>query len=364
MTRVAVVGVGAMGKNHVRVYQEMPDAELVAVVDRDSALAEEIGRIYRVPVYADIHEMVEREKPEAVSVAVPTRVHFPVAKALLEAGCHVLVEKPIADTVEEGRQLVKAAERVERVLAVGHIERFNPAVTELKRRLETGELGRVFQVHARRLGPFPTRIQDVGVVMDLATHDLDIMQYLIGNPVSRVFAETKRELHAHCEDLFVGVLRFADTTVGLLEINWLTPTKIRTLYVTGERGMFRVNYITQELCFFENADAAIGSDWSALNLLQGVSQGTIVQYPIKKQEPLRAELESFIGRVQGKESRIVDGRQAIATLALAKMLGDSALNGGVREVIHDQIIRPAANGAIQKDRKVNSSTISPLQASV
>lgn len=363
MTTVAVVGVGAMGKNHARVYQEMSNVDLVAIVDKDRAMAEFIGRIYHVPVYTDFCEMLEKEKPEAVSVAVPTVAHYPVAKAMLEAGCHVLVEKPITDNLEEAYDLIRTSQRVNRVFAVGHIERFNPAITELKRRLEAGELGGIFQVHARRLGPFPARIRDVGVVMDLATHDLDIMQYLLGKSVSRVFAETKRVLHAHCEDLFVGLLRFEDTTVGLLEINWLTPTKIRELYVTGERGMFRVNYATQELCFFENADAN-DSNWSTLNLLQGVSQGTIVQFPIKKEEPLRVELEAFIAHVQGKESRIVDGHQAASTLALAKMLGDSALNGGVKEVHHDEIDRPAANGDVPEFIKVEALAVPANQASI
>lgn len=361
MTRVAVIGVGAMGKNHVRVYQEMPEVELVAIVDQDRPAAERIGSIYHVPVYTDLNEMLERERPEAVSVAVPTKAHFAVANALLEAGCHVLVEKPIAESLGEAHALINTAERVGRVIAVGHIERFNPAITELKRRLDAGELGRIFQIHARRLGPFPSRIRDVGVLMDLATHDLDIMQYLIGKPVSRLFAETKREIHAHCEDLMVGVLRFEDTTLGLLEINWLTPTKIRKLYVTGERGMFRVNYLSQELCYFKNAETKDG-DWSALDILQGVSQGPMVRFSIQKKEPLRAELDAFIARTQGREARIVDGHQAAATLALAKELAESAWNGGARVVIHDEIERDNANGPLPRNNNPASATVLSHQA--
>lgn len=331
MTRLAVIGAGAMGRNHVRVYQEMPEADLVAIVDQDRPTAEQLGRIYRTPVYTDIHDMLAREKPDAVSVVVPTNAHFKVAKTVLEADCDVLVEKPIAGTVAEAEELIRISEERGRVLAVGHIERFNPAVVELKRRLDAGELGRVFQIHARRLGPFPARIRDVGVVMDLAIHDLDIMLHLLGCNVTRVFAEARRELHAHCEDLFVSVLRFADNTVGLLEINWLTPTKIRNLYVTGERGMFMVDYITQDLNFFENA-ATNGNSWSALSLLQGVSQGARVQYPLRKKEPLRAELESFVARVQGQDTAVVDGYQATASLRLAALLADAAWHEGIREV--------------------------------
>lgn len=323
MTRVAVVGVGMMGRNHVRVYSEMPGVELVAIVDQNQALASPLSALYHVPLYSDFREMVEKEKPEAVSVAVPTEFHYEVTKGLLDMGCNVLVEKPIAATLEQAWELLNLANRRNCVLTVGHIERFNPAIVELKRRLDSGELGRVFQVHARRVGPFPTRIQDVGVIKDLAIHDLDIMHYVTGSHVDRVYAEAKSTIHQLCEDMFVGTLHFMDKTIGLLEINWLTPTKIRELYVTGERGMFRVNYITQDLCFFENADVD-ASEWTSLSLIRGVSEGAIIQYAIKKKEPLRTELETFIGYLQGKANRLVSGLDAISALQVAMALVESA----------------------------------------
>jgi predicted dehydrogenase len=323
MTRVAVVGVGMMGRNHVRVYSEMPNVELVAIVDENSALAGPLSSAHHIPLYKDYRKMVEEAKPDAVSVAVPTEFHYEVVKGLLEMGCNVLVEKPIAATLEQAWDLLNLADRYNRVLTVGHIERFNPAIIELKRRLDGGELGQVFQVHARRVGPFPTRIQDVGVIKDLAIHDLDIMHYLTGSYVDRVYAEAKSTIHQRCEDMFVGTLHFMDNTIGLLEINWLTPTKIRELYVTGDRGMFRVNYITQDLCFFENAEFD-NSEWSPLSLLRGVSEGAIIQYAIKKKEPLRNELETFIGHLQGKANRLVSGMEAIEALQVAIALVESA----------------------------------------
>jgi predicted dehydrogenase len=275
--------------------------------------------------------MLEREKPEAVSVAVPTHEHFPVVHELLEAGCHVLVEKPIAATLEEGQKLIETADRLGLVLAVGHIERFNPAVIELKRRLDAGDLGRVFQIHVRRIGPFPTRIQDVGVILDLTTHDLDIMRHLTGCEVKGLYAESSRELHDSCEDMVCGILRFEDGVIGLLEINWLTPTKIRELHVTGERGMFSLNYITQDLTFYENAEAR-GGDWEALHLLRGVTEGSVTRFAIKKQEPLRVELESFIARVQGKDVGIVDGHDAQEALRLAIAMAETASSGELKKV--------------------------------
>lgn len=331
MTRVAVVGVGSMGRNHVRVYSEMPDVELVAVVDANPELADKVGEANHVPAYHDYFEMIDQTKPEAVSVVVPTSLHYQVAKDILELGCHVMVEKPIASTTEQAQSLVEKADRMGSILMVGHIERYNPAIIELKRRLEQNELGRIFQIHARRLGPFPTRIQDVGVIMDLAPHDLDIMRYLTGREVSRVHAETKRILHETQDDLFAGLVRFDNGILGVLEINWLTPTKIRELYITGERGMFRVNYITQDLRFYENAETN-GENWSTISLLRGVSEGMVIQYPIKKKEPLRAELEAFISSVQGKSSYKGNGYDAQVALELVSALMLASTNGNANQV--------------------------------
>ena len=331
MTRVAVVGVGMMGRNHVRVYSEMPNVELAAIVDQNPALVESLSSVYHIPLYSDFRRMVEDIKPEAVSVTVPTEFHYEVVKGLLEMDCNVLVENPIAATLGQAWELLNLANQRNRVLTVGYIERFNPAIIELKRRLDRGELGRVFQMYARRVGPFPTRIQDVGVIKGLAVHELDIMHYLTGSYVDRVYAEAKSTIHERCEDMFVGTLHFMDNTIGLLEINWLTPTKIRELYVTGERGMFRVNYITQDLCFFQNEEFD-NSEWSSLSLMRGVSEGAIIQYAIKKKEPLRNELETFIGYLQGKANRLVSGVDAIEALQIAMALVKSASNSRTIEV--------------------------------
>lgn len=333
MIRVAVVGVGSMGRNHVRVYNEMPETELVAVVDSNPRATEQIEKLYRVSVYNNVSEMLEKERPDAVSVVVPTIEHFKVTKQILEAGCHVLVEKPIAATVEDAEVLIYTAERMNRVLMVGHIERFNPAIIELKRRLELGELGQIFQIYARRLGPFPTRINDVGVVMDLAPHDIDIMRYLTGREVTSMYARTKHKLGGSHDDLFVGIVNFDDDTLGLLEINWLTPTKIRELYVTGMCGMFRVNYLTQDLFFYENAEKN-GNNWSTLSLLRGVSEGEVKQFAIRKKEPLRGELEAFIASVQGNPSQQVHGRDAQAALSLTMALIESATMSQAKELVY------------------------------
>jgi UDP-N-acetylglucosamine 3-dehydrogenase len=319
MIKAAVIGVGAMGRNHARVYQEMPGVELVAVADLAPVPVQEAARLRGAHPYADYRAMLSEVCPDVVTVAVPTQAHHQVVMDVLEAGCHVLVEKPISATVKEGRDIINRAAELDRVLAVGHIERYNPAVIELKGRLDNGELGRIFQVHARRLGPFPSRVRDVGVIVDLATHDLDIMRHLTGQKVQRLYAETEQEIHTAHEDLFSGLLRFRNGTVGILEINWLTPTKIREIAVTGQRGMFLANLLTQDLYLYENEEAG-ELNWSHLSLLRGVGEGQMVRLRLHRREPLRAELEAFVTAVQGEPSEIVRGEDGLAALELAQLL--------------------------------------------
>jgi len=317
-----------MGRNHVRVLHDLPQADLVGLADADAGAAKRVASASLTKVYASHTELLEREKPDAVVVAVPTNQHHAVVLDALAAGAHVLVEKPIAGTLAEADELVAAAEAAKRVLSVGHIERYNPAVLELKQRLAAGQLGRVFQYHARRLGPFPQRIRDVGVVVDLATHDVDVMRYLSGSEIVRVYAETRREVHTTNEDLVSGLIRFDDGAVGVLQTNWLTPTKIRVLNVTGERGMFRADYLTQDLFFHENAAAGDGS-WQQIANLRGVAEGPMVMYSIQKREPLRVELEAFLAAVNGESTDIVTGADGREALRIALALVESGQGGKV-----------------------------------
>ena len=318
MLRAAVIGVGAMGGNHARVYNELEGVELAAVADADIQRGESVGRRFKVPVYGDYREMLERENLDLVSVAVPTSLHHPVTLEAIARGIHVLVEKPIASTVEQAQEMIERARQRNLHLAVGHIERFNPAVIELKRRLAQGELGRVFLIHARRMGPFPERIQDMGVVIDLAAHDIDIMFYLLDSPVERVYAETMRQVHTALEDLLAGLVRFQNGALGVLDTNRLTPTKVRELAVTGERGMFLVNYLTQDLYFYENTYAA--GNWDNLGILKGVGEGNMVRLAIARKEPLRAELEDFVRAVRDGRRPAVSGEDGLRVLELALQL--------------------------------------------
>ncbi len=327
--KVAVIGVGAMGRNHARVYSELADVELVGVADADLSAAQSVAQRYNTRAYSDYVQLLDEQKPDAATIAVPTVDHLSVALEVIQRKIHLLIEKPIAFSVEEGRQIIAAAEQAGVKLMIGHIERFNPAVIALKSHLANGELGRVFQIDAHRQGPFPARVKDVGVVIDLAVHDLDIMRYISGSEIVRVYAETEQRIHSTREDLLTALVRLADGAIGTLTINWLTPTKIRELYVTGERGMFRVDYLTQDLYFFENA-TTVGPDWDTMRVLRGVSEGRMIRHVVAKKEPLRAEQEAFLAAVRGDAPVAVTGQDGLVALELAQAVVASGVEHRVR----------------------------------
>lgn len=316
--RACVIGLGTMGRNHVRVWDtEIEGVDLVAVADPDPVALRQATDGRAVRGYLDPVAMLAAESPDLVSVVVPTSLHLSATLAALAAGAHVLVEKPIAATRAEAEQMIAAAAMAGRLLSVGHIERFNPAIRELQRRLAAGELGRIFEIRATRLGPFPSRIRDVGVVVDLAPHDLDIMRYLLRSDPVRLFGETERRIHTDHEDIFVGLMKFANGAVGVLDINWLTPTKHRTLSVTGERGMFTADYIAQELVFWPNPDDA------------AVAEGQPVPIAIERREPLIVELEEFARAVRDGGPPPVDPHEAMVALLLARAMVESAQDSRV-----------------------------------
>jgi UDP-N-acetylglucosamine 3-dehydrogenase len=331
--RAGVIGLGMMGRNHVRVYDELADVELVAVADPnpDALRRATTGRAARG--YADPATMFAEERLELVSIVTPTSLHLANTLIALGAGANVLVEKPIASDRAEAEEMIAAAERAGRILTVGHIERFNPAIRELRRRLADGELGRIFQVKTTRLGPFPARIRDVGVVVDLAPHDLDIMRYLLDSEPVRLYAETEQRIHTDHEDLFNGTIKFANGVIGILDINWLTPNKRRTLTVTGERGMYVVNYINQDLIFYANPDATLtwenrGADDSGPPVTS-VAEGEMTRRPIRRQEPLAVELAEFVAAVRSGGPAPVDPRDAMIALLLARKMVEAASSGRV-----------------------------------
>jgi predicted dehydrogenase len=324
--RIALVGAGHMGANHARVLGQLDDCELVAIAEQDPAAGARVARRAKVPLYRDVEELLRRERPDGVAVAVPTGLHRFVTEACLAAGAHVLVEKPIALRSEDAVAMIEAARVAGRQLRVGHTERFNPAVQALRERLKKGQAGRVLQIVTRRMSPYQPHVKDHGVVLDLGTHDLDVMRFLLDAEPVRVFAMSRRHIHTEFDDLMIGLVEFEGGTVGLLETNWLTPTKVRDLEILGQRGLFVINYLPQELFFYENA--IVPSSWDGPgDFLLGVGEGPLVRYPLERTEPLRAEWEAFVAAVEGREDRATTGEDALQTLLLAEALTESARTG-------------------------------------
>lgn len=317
--KAAVIGVGSMGVNHARVYWELPTTDLLGISDMNDSLVSTVAKKYNTTAFSDYRTMLDHVKPEIVTIAVPTLFHREVALDVIERGISLLIEKPIAFSLEEGQEIIDAARKKGVKLMIGHIERFNPAIIGLKDRIAKGELGRMFQMDARRQGPFPIRIGDVGVVIDLAVHDLDIMRYVSQREIMRVYAETENHIHSKYEDMLTGLVRLTDGTIGTLVINWLTPTKIREFLVTGEAGMFRVDLLTQDLYFYENPVSHSG-EWEALKVLRGVSEGKMTRFVLAKKEPLRSEQEAFIDAVVNDKEVPIKGEDGLQALKLAKAI--------------------------------------------
>ncbi len=317
---VAIIGAGSMGMNHLRVLKDF-DEERVRIVGvaevHEPALKRAVNR-FHVAGYADYRRMVEDTRPDLVAIVVPTHLHYETAAFVLEQGIDVLIEKPITRTTEEASALLRLARLRDARIAVGHIERFNPAVVELKQQILSGNLGQMYHMLARRIGPFPPRIRDVGVTLDLASHDIDVMRYLTSADIEHLYAQTQRRVHSTHEDLLLGFLRFANGTIGVLDVNWLTPTKVRELSVTGEKGMYVVNYLTQDVYFYEN-DYTVTS-WDALRSLTGVSEGTMMRLKVQKAEPLRLEYEDILAAIENDSSPTVSGEDGLAVLQIVQQL--------------------------------------------
>lgn len=342
--RIAVIGVGHMGAYHVETLEGMRETELVAIADPNELAARD--RIGRRPIawFGDHRKLLRSQDIDAICICAPSGCHAEIALEAIAAGKHVFVEKPIATTLEDGLRMTTAARDAGVKLMVGHIERFNPAVAKLADLIAADQAGRVFYVHAARVGPSPTRELDSGVALDLATHDLDIMQFVLGRSITSVYAEACHVRHSSEEDLIVCLLRFGNEgPVGQLEVNWLTPQKRRELTVIGERGMAGASYLTQDLWFTESAGAP--TDWGELARVRGATEGTAVRFSLRRVEPLKAELEAFARCVLEDTPEPVTGYDGCRALAAALAVLDSARSSRRVDLVDlpgDDSLRPAA----------------------
>ncbi len=301
---VGVIGVGAMGNNHARVYSKIENANLMAVSDLMKAKVEEVAKKYNASSFVDYNDILKMPEIDAVSVCVPTTHHFNVVMDAIEYGKHVMVEKPIAFTLREAKSMVKAAKDNGVKLATGHVERFNPAVGKAKKLIKDGIIGEVVSASAKRVGPFPPRIKDVGVTVDLAIHEVDIMFHLFDSPVSQIYAHMGSRLEkCEYEDHAEIMSTFENGIIGMLEVNWLTPYKKRKLEITGVDGIIAIDYIDQ-----------------TVNLYGKSTQNVDIEY----KEPLKEELSSFLSAVKNDEEPKITGEDGIYALKVVTAAMKSA----------------------------------------
>lgn len=291
--RAGVVGLGSMGRHHARVLAALAGVRLVGVCDPDPGAGPSVGA---VPVFPDLDRLLELDLDLCV-VAAPTLMHAAIGSRLAAAGVHTLIEKPLAASADEARLLAADFERAALVGCVGHIERFNPVVRALRERIGAGEVGTVLQITTSRQGPYPRRIRDVGVILDLASHDIDLTRWIAGAPYVKVSAVTSQVTGASGhEDLaaVVGVLQ--DGTVVNHLVNWLSPVKRRQVTVTGELGCLRGDLLTGTLWFYGHEQSGVMPGRGGRVPLPG---GRTDRFELVGPEPLVAELEGFVAAVRG-----------------------------------------------------------------
>ena len=290
---VGVIGTGVMGEHHARIYDQSNKTKLIGVADTDKKLANQTAKKYHTKAYTD-HKKLLEQNLDAVSIAVPTKIHREIALDAIEAGVHVLLEKPIADTLKHADEIIKKTEEKNIKLLIGHIERFNPAIAAFKKKQD--KLGKIVSISARRVGPNNPRIRDVGVITDLGVHDIDVMSYIYGEKVLNVHANAGAILHKF-EDHAAILLGFSNGNAGTIETNWLTPHKVRKLTITGTHDIAYVDYIKQKVKFFTD---------QGFDLIK-----------LEKREPLRIEINHFIDCIQNNKKPLVGGAEGRHALNVA-----------------------------------------------
>lgn len=319
--RFGLVGIGMMGRNHARVLQSIDGIDLVAVADPGGDRFSMAGS---ATVVDSVTDMIKLGVDAAV-VATPTIYHLDAGLELAAAGVHTLIEKPLATDGPESKKLVEAFEAAGLVNAVGHIERCNPSLRELRRRLDNGDLGDIYQIATRRQGPFPNRIADVGVVKDLATHDIDLAAWVIRSSYAKVSAQVAYKSGREHEDLISVTAQAANGIVISHLVNWLSPLKERATVVTGEKGAFVADTLTGDLYFHENG--LVATEWDQVSSFRGVTEGNSTRFAIAKPEPLKVQHEGFRDAILGTGTDIVTMREGWATVAVADACLQSAREG-------------------------------------
>ena len=321
MLNVGVIGIGSMGQNHARVYSEITN--LVGIADLDEKALSRTSERFNVKSYRDYRELLEHKDLDAVSVSTPTSMHFEVAWAAIEAGKHVLIEKPMCGELDKAEQLVAKAKKKGVVVAAGFIERHNPVVGFTKSLIEKKQFGEVISVSSRRVSSFPARIKDVGVIMDLGIHDIDVIRYLLGSKVSSVYALTGKIGHTEFEDHANVLLEFENGVFAFVEVNWLTPMKVRKVALTCSLNFLEMDYINQNLQVSSSTIKKLDSG----NLYRIPQEYEERKIELERREPLKNELCDFLDAIEQDRPPLVSGDEGLDTLKIAHAAMLSAREG-------------------------------------
>lgn len=313
----AVIGAGAMGSNHARIYHTLPETELVAVVDTDESHARHVADRYHVPWYTTVQGMLDKHRLDAVTVAVPTSLHAAIASQMIHDGIHVLVEKPLAPTSEECARLCSESREAGVILMVGHVERYNPAVRKLHQLIREGIFGEITSIIIRRVGLAPPRIRDADVITDLAVHDIDIANHLLGMQPVDVYANSGYGLLRDRFDFSEVFLNYGSCN-AIISVNWLTPLKIRKLSVTGARGYAELDFVRQELLLYRSPSAMEFDDFS--DFLQKYGSDQSVPVPVEFSEPLAEEIRHFIRCIKSRELPETNCEQALQVIKIVETI--------------------------------------------
>ncbi len=316
--RAGLIGLGMMGRHHARNLRAIDGVDLVGVAD---AMGDPHGVAGGLDVKKSIDELIEVGLDYCV-VAAPTVFHDEIGTKLAEAGVHALIEKPLAKDTASAKGLAELFKAKGLVGAVGHIERYNPALQNLRKRLEAGELGDLYQVATRRQGPFPNRIADVGVIKDLGSHDIDLTAWVTQRDFELVAARSMFKSGRQYEDMVSATCQLSGGLMSNHLVNWLTPTKERLCIVTGEKGMFVADTLTADLTFYGNG--LVQETWDGLAQFRGVSEGDVTRFAIAKPEPLRTEHENFRDAVLGKDADIVTLEQGARVVQVCEAMIESS----------------------------------------
>lgn len=314
--KAAVIGVGNIGYHHCRILKGMGGVSLRGLADIDEERRNLLSKEFETTGYADYRELMDRENPDFVTIAVPVRQHFPVASECLDRGIHVLLEKPASDRIEEIEKLISSSQKSNCLLTVGHVERFNPAVKALKELIDKDELGTITNLVARRVGGYPPKLTDIGVFVDLAVHDIDVFRYLIGVNPDKIEVQ-RLNVHSNTvEDAATAFLQYPSAS-GFIQVNWITPVKIRQLSVTGTKGHAELNYIEQTLDVYEhNVNPKDFSEKDFVEFLRKYGKPTSRSVKVERAEPLSRELEHFIHAVRGEAVLLVKPEEVLETMKI------------------------------------------------